>query len=37
MRSLCAVIAFLLLPTAAFAEAADPMKAFLPADPGMVR
>jgi ecotin len=37
MRNLCAVIAFLLLPTAAFAEAADTMKAFPPADPGMDR
>ena len=37
MRNLCAAIAFLLLPTAAFAEAADTMKAFPPADPGMVR
>ena len=37
MRNLCAGVAFLLLPTAAFAEAADTMKAFPPADPGMVR
>ena len=37
MKNLYAVIAFLLLPTAAFAEAADTMNAFPPADPGMVR
>ena len=37
MRNVWAVIAFLLLPTAAFAEAADAMKAFPPADPGLVR
>ena len=37
MRNLCAAIAFLLLPTAAFAEAADTMQAFPPADRGMVR
>ena len=37
MRNVCAAIAFLLLPTAAFAEAADTMQAFPPADRGMVR
>ena len=37
MRNLCSVIAFLLLPTAAFAEARDSMKAFPPADQGMIR
>jgi len=37
MRNVCAAIVFLLLPTAAFAEAADTMKAFPAADRGMVR
>lgn len=37
MRNWCAVLAFLLLPTPAFAEAADTMEAFPPAEPGMVR